>query len=355
MKIINNIIVLIISCIFLFACQKEIAEIPTSNLPVFTVNGTIDGDSVSFIAGENTVMITELTKQNRVSFFNGKMVIDGQELEIGIFDGNLDRAKTDLSFIQQLNTLKFSSISSSPLFAISQSSFSYLEQLDKIKWYVDGVFYGDNELEIFRPGVYDICGEFFFLGTGNSYKVCNQLIIGYEKSEVFNLQYYLEPDSTLSTWVSGVENDIQEIKWFNNDEYISNSLSLKTLPNKGVNMIKAEILFKNGSKRIRSIMVQNDFPLESILDFGILENSSVINNDYTLKMRYVKNGITYLSELADNLLNNFKLQSLNYFDFDINGNPIFQVNGKLEAKLKSKMNNKIIDINLNISWGIPIK
>ena len=136
----------------ILACKKEVVEIPEPNQPVFSIEGTIDGDSISWTAGIDGTMETEINNVNGVSFFNGKLLVGDQELQIGFFDGDIDHKQARLAKILNLKSLNFATKSSEPLFNIAKGTFEDIEDLPTTRWYIDGAFYAENKLEIFTPG-----------------------------------------------------------------------------------------------------------------------------------------------------------------------------------------------------------
>lgn len=354
MKIVQHIFFYLLMFTLLTACNKKVEEIPYSNSPVFYVEGTIGSDSVSYVAGENTELMAAIEKQNGVNFFNGTMQLDNGELSIGIFDGNVEQGKFDLASFLSNTQLNYSLISTEPLFQISKSSFSSLENLEKIEWYLDDVFYGNDELKIINPGKYMVCGVFIYT-DGKEYNVCNEMIIGYEKSTVFNLQYVIEKDQNLTVWMNGGAENTQEVKWYNNGKLISSEQSLSMKPNSGANFVTAEIKFKNGAVRKRTIMVENDYPEHSVLDFGVLENSSNVFQDYKVKLAYKSNNIVFSTDLIESQTNEFIIDKFQYFGKDKNGTPVYSISGTLKAKVKTSLLPQTLDVNLKFNWALPIK
>lgn len=354
MKKIKYILFFIAAIAVLGSCNKKVEEIPYSNAPVFSINGKIGADSVSFVAGENAEFKTEVQEINGVNFFKGTMIVSGTELSIGWYDGNIAKEKFDPSLLLSKDKFAYSYVNPDPLLDLSLASFSTVQDLQSIHWSVDGVFVSDNNLKLYEQGKYDVCGT-FVLTTGDEFEVCNEMIIGFEKNEIFDLKYVIQPDQNLNVWANGVTEQIKSVKWYNNGTLVSTATSLSMTPNSGMNLVTSEIRFKNGSIRKRSILVNNDIPEHSVPDFGTLENSSLLFEDYAVRLSIKSGALEYSTELTENISNYVTITGFDYFGKDETGTPVYRLSGTLNAKVKSQLSPFPMDVKLNFSWGVPLK
>jgi len=80
-----------IGIILLTSCTKNKIEIPESNDPVFTLEGTFEGDSISLIAGDNNAFMHTMTyNENGVNLYSGQITDGNFSVKLGVYDGYLD-------------------------------------------------------------------------------------------------------------------------------------------------------------------------------------------------------------------------------------------------------------------------
>jgi len=116
---------LTVSFILLISCKKEIEEIPESNSPIFKIEGNISGEEISvFVDEETSSFLTEEESINGVNFFKGTLIGSDFELEIGVFDGNLDKTSLSLDDIIKLSNLSFVKTQETDLFYANKYYFN---------------------------------------------------------------------------------------------------------------------------------------------------------------------------------------------------------------------------------------
>ncbi|TNE55648.1 MAG: hypothetical protein EP338_02420 [Bacteroidetes bacterium] len=337
----------------LIACNKEIPTLPSSNNSVFQVTGMIGSDSVSWTAGVDGTMKPEIRQVNGVPYYSGKLKMAGQEFEIGFFSGNLDRNIPLLNMISELDELKYVKKNLEPLLKVSKNTFEGIEDLEQIDWYINGEFFAKNLLEIFEPGVYDVCGEFLFK-DGELQRVCNRMIIGYKKDKIFNLQRLIIPNTELYLWVDGMTESIDFVNWKRNGDSIGTGTNVSLTPAKGFNEIEARIKYINGTERTRKIAVHNEYPGRYILDFGILENYSPYAQDHKARVVFKSGNSIYSSELADNEQNRIYFDDISYYSQNVSGENLYKIKGRLNGQLRSKTSNETLKVDLAFDWAFPI-
>ena len=160
MKLVSHISlsVLALATILLTGCSKDVIELPEENDPVFVLDGTLAGESLTLTAGDNNAyMYTSVESVNGVRVFSGKLSDGETSVELGIFDGNLDQPghvpEVDLSNV----ALEFAKASSEPFVVLTRENLNQYQNIALVDWYVNGVFEGANNLYITEPGKYDIC------------------------------------------------------------------------------------------------------------------------------------------------------------------------------------------------------
>lgn len=349
------VILYVFVAIALTACKKEIKEIPTSNEPVFTIDGTIDSQAINLSVDENTnSFYTSEEYVNGVKFFNGRFVGTDFELEIGLFDGNLDQASNAIEDLVNVAQLSFLKSSENVLFYATKYFFNNPQNITSIDWYVDNEFYSSNTISIKKPGTYNICAHLTYSNSSNK-TICNEVILGYKRNAIFSLEYQLGQDNMLDAWIYEGNVPVQSITWFVDGVYESNDFILHKELNQEIYEIKANIVFQNGIERSRSILVDGNKDQNSVIDFAFLENLNNLSCDYNVKISYKKDGQLFSSDLADNTTGKFELISLTYLGKDNLSNDVFKIEANVQANLKSNSTTNSKPINLKISWGLVLK
>lgn len=339
----------------LFSCKKELEEIPESNSPIFYVSGTIGANTIDVKVDESTANFESNTEDvNGVRFFNGTLISSDFELEIGLFDGNLDQSSLSLNDLKNLPQLSFMQASSADLFYANKYYFNNPQFISCIEWFVNDSYYSTNTIAINQAGRYTICAKVTYLDQSQN-TICNDVILGYKKNAVFSLEYELEPNNNLYAWIYEDNQTVSSISWFIDGQYECDCLYLNKQIDNQVHEIKAEISFQNGTKRTRTILVDGDNDEKSIIDFAFLENLSDLKNDYKAKIKYKEGGIVYSSDVVANTGGKFELKEISYVGKDANANDVYCVKGNVQASVKSLTNNETKSINLDVSWGLILK
>lgn len=338
---------------FAAGCKKEVAGLPPSNDPVFRVNGTFGTDAVEVVAGQGgAYMNTWIDNVKGVSCYKGKLSDSDFEIELGIYSGDIDIAGVASSNITNATHFEWACLSSEPLVRLSKDSLTNSALIDNIKWFIDGVQAGVNDLSIYRPGKYEVCALVKFNDQTQS-NVCNELIVGYEKNAAFRIQHFLGHNSVLKSWVEVEAGDIASVKWISDGEYIGEGQNLGTILNQEQHIIEAEVSFTNGTKRNRSILIDGSLSGKYIDDFARLERNNLINWDYKAIVKIRKNGVDYSSLNAQNTTQAITINSISYFGKNAAGQPVYILKGKLKANVKS-LSNMVIPVDLDISFGIVV-
>jgi hypothetical protein len=340
--------------LLLVSCKKEITEIPESNNPLFVVGGNIGEESVHFTVGDNGALFSNfISTVNGVPYYGGTLTQGDTEIQLGMYRGDNDLENLVLDNIINLDNMDFASLPEAPLFEMKREYFSNESNIKEIKWFVDGEYAGTNTLKIIDPGKYQVCAHILY---SNKYttQVCNDIIVGYRRSNEFELKFSLDANNQLSSWIDS-DGQVADVKWYLNDELVSKALGLSALVPTSFNLLKAEITFADGSKRVRTVMVDGTQSGYSIEDFAKNEQYDNLSWDYKLKLNIKHNGNEYSSMNVDNSSGSLQVNSINYYGLDPQGNPVYIISGILNSKVKSKSTNDILSVNLNISWGLSLK
>lgn len=350
----NHICYLLFFTVFLASCNKEIEEIPESNAPLFVLSGQLGEENIEFIAGDNgAVFSNSISTINGVSYYGGTLSQDGTEIELGMYRGNNDLPEFTLNEVLNLNSLQFAVLPTAPLFEMKREYFSNESNIKEIKWYVDGEYAGTNTLKILEPGKYNVCAQILYANKYSS-EICNEIIVGYTRKNELSLDFSLDGNNQITSWVE-TDGEVSGIKWYLNEQLLSEEMTLSTILPAAFNQLRAEITFADGSRRIRNVMVDGTHSECSIEDFAKIEKYDNLSWDYKLRLNIKHNGKEYSSMNVDNSSGSVQVNSIKYYGVDPKGNPVYLLKGVLNAKVKTKTTNDILDVKLNISWGLGLK
>ncbi|MCE3295991.1 MAG: hypothetical protein K0R65_1705 [Crocinitomicaceae bacterium] len=345
---------LLLAGILFTACKKKIVEIPESNSPVFVTTGQLGEDNISIVAGDDDAQFSNsISTINGVSYYSGTLIQGSTEIELGMYKGDNELPQLNIDNITSLSSMGFASLPLGPLFEVKRENFENNSNIKEIKWYVDDVYAGTNSVKIFEPGKYRVCAKILYANKYES-EVCNDIIVGYTRSNELELDFSLEGNNQFTSWIEST-GTVSHVKWYLNEQLISEETSLSTVLPATFNKLKAEVTFADGSKRVRSVMVDGTHSDCSIEDFARQEQNDNLSWDYKLRLNIKYEGNEYSSMDVDNSESSLKISSIDYFGIDSKGNPVYLVKGLLKSKVKSKATNDILDVNLNISWGLGLK
>jgi len=340
------------------SCKKETIEDPIpEQTPVFTANGSLNGNSFEIIAGEENATMQTMTRlENGVKLYTGILGNNNESIEFGIHEGNID-----LASISNLNhfsgSLQFARIPSEPLLMLSKELLPNAMMIDQIKWYVNGVFAGIDDVEIIYPGKYNICAEVVFF-DGMQSTLCNEMIAGYHLNASYKLTHYLNQTGNLKVWLDEATEPISSVEWLVDDVLYcpGEMLNIGEIGLKSYK-ITSRVTFTNGVVRTRSILVDGSLSGKFIEDFSIFENE-IINEvfwDYTVSIKFKKDGITYSTAEADNSNATIIVNDMNYFGLNSSGNQVFKCNASVNCFVTDPSNGSQIPLNFNTQLGVEIK
>jgi hypothetical protein len=240
----------------LVSCKKEKIEVQPEygESPVFSVEGTIDGEAVSFQAGVDEAYLTTYTTAfNGVNRFSGKIEKGQSYVDFGIFDGNL--LATDHSIVEMSNSIGLTQTYSSPLFVLNRSLCTNSIFIDYLEIKVNNVFVGES-LIIHEPGIYPICVKVFYV-DGTSKEVCNDVIIGYKDMADFTIQYGINSQGVLT---ASAQTSLQKTntKWYVDGVLTSSNADCYYSLNPGLHVLTAVVTFNNGAEASHSVIVDSE-------------------------------------------------------------------------------------------------
>ncbi len=359
---INNRKIFILSLVAMMfvlnACKKnEIIPPPGSSTPVFTAVGSFGSEEIDLRAGDdNVVMTTESTLSNGVDFFKGTLGNQEFNLEIGVFGGDVDFQNPPVPEFSNQSAISFAHLAQQPpLFSIKKDSLPNSASIIKVEWEVNGVMQTvlDN-LEIRDPGKHQVCGHVTF-NDNTVQTVCNEVIVGFKTNVAFELQFVLGQNHNLMAWIDPQIGTVQSVKWFQDGVLVSDLNQLNKYLEDESHLIQAEVLFTNGVRSLRSVLVDGDLTGKNIFDFSKSCAFFPVEWDFKAKVKVMKNNIAYYSHLTPNSSNQIVLNDVQYYGLSPQGKAVYILKGHLNVNVKSNISPTVIPLDLNLSFGISLK
>lgn len=345
-----------IALIFLISsCDKEEIEDPiTTNSPVFKAEGTLGADDFSIAAGEDDFyMHTTSEVVNGVDFYSGKLSNGSFEIEMGIYNGNLDIPSANFSQGIPEN-IGYMCYPTQPIATLSKDMLPNNMMIQQIKWYINGVLAGTNTANIMSPGIYDVCANVTFL-DGSEGTLCNEMILGYTKHAICQLRHYLSSGGSFKGWVDDSSEPISSVKWYLDGTHISDDIELSTTMNQQSHLVTAEINFQNGTKRTKSMLIDGSLSGKFIDDFSVFENSiTSINWDFDVVIAVKKDGKEYVSSSASNATSVLHISDVKYYGTNSAGKAVIKISADVSCNLKEIGTGQIVPFTCSTVFGVQV-
>ena len=352
-SIFGSVILLLALTLVGASCHKvEVEEPPIQGAPVFAVDAQLGNESIVLAAGENGCTLTTGSDiWNGVQRFKGTLSNGNDEVTVKILDGKLDMPSSvfqsglsgDLTYFlnDQLTLAEF-----------SLEDFPNADYIQEIKWFVNGIQMGVNQLEFSEPGNYDVCAAVTFT-DGSQASVCNEMIIGYEKSVLALVRHYVDQQGFVHAWVDSDIVDVADVKWLIDGVEVSNDETLVRHLTSQIHTLSAEITFTNGAKRIRNVLADGAAEGNFLDDFSIFESVyKMVEKDFNITLEVKHNGGIYSTELENNQSATFHISGVKYFGLDGNGKKIYIVTAQVNCLMSNATGNQL-PFDGTISFGIP--
>lgn len=345
----------------LVACNKEDLIIPEANDPVFEAAGTIGTEPFKIVAGDDGAYMHTMTlEDNGVSVFTGRISKDNFSLEMGIYDGYLDNP-THHTAAELLNIdPRFADGNTKDLVILSKDLLMTLDQsqfIEKIDWFVNGEWKGENEAPIHDAGVYEVCAQILFFG-GSEATLCNEVVVGYELSANCRINFEMGEQGMTVANIYDMGNPVQEVQWSVDGVYQMTQPNFSGNVGQGFHTLSARVKFQNGSIRTKNVLVNGSQSYFTANDFTIFEiNGSTAHppRDFNIRLSLEKDGKKYSSMSADNDGSIMSITNVEYYGPNDQGNDVYKIKAVVSAKLKELGTLKIVPITFTTSFGVEIK
>lgn len=345
---------LFVITLLLSACKKEeIEPEELSEVPVFSVTGTVDGQSVDFYAGVDGAYLTTYTSEwHGVDCFSGKIIKGNDYVDFGLFDGNVLMPG---NVIPTLGTnFYLTTPFTTPLIHIEKSQFANSSGISEISITLDGVNVG-NVLSIYEPGIYSICIDVTFNDVANSsMNICNDVVVGYNDPAPFVLHHTMT-GSSVHAYIDLKEN-IKSIQWFVDGVIVSNSPDLFHSLTPGLHHLTARTTFTNGVVRSRSIIVDGDNQNRFLQDIHILKEpiQEHLYQDYKGRFDLKVGGVLY-THIGDSENTSLAVTGITPYGKNSAGKNVYKVSGTMSTPMRNTANQSIVNAQFAVVIGVEIE
>lgn len=340
----------------LFACKKEVLEIPESETPVFRADGTINGEPFSIIAGDNDAyMHTKSRKERGVDVYGGQLSNETLSIEMEIYDGNID--VTDLSSIASMpKSLKFVKYQAEPILILNKNLFENSDVIEAINWTIDDTIVATNTYQIYDPGKYSVCGEFHFI-DGMQKTICEDLTIGYKHNAHATISVVENQQGIMDGWMTPIGSEIESIRWYNNNSLFCYYPSWSTQINDDFQNLEVHVQFANGAQKVMRTVFDGANYARNIQSLSIFEAqvAEQFERDFDIRLKVLQNGTEYISDFADNSQSSVTILGVEYYGKNDAGNETYKIDAEVSAKIQENENSSPKVINFTTTFGFEVQ
>jgi hypothetical protein len=336
------------------SCKKDAIEIPESNEPVFSVSGTFNGEPLNLIAGNDGAYMHTMTKmENGVNIFSGIISNESMSFEVGVFDGNLDVQSTGAPSTNIAPI--YSSVSIVPLATLSKNSFLNASVINYIKWFVDGIDRGPNDVLIYEAGVFNVCAEVHFQ-DGSENTLCNDIIIGFNHNATCDFETVLLGSGLVKTSIQNPTNAVSSVEWYINDVLTQTTDTFEYYLPDFLQKLTAKIHFDNGTVKTKSMLVDGYNTQKNIEDFSVFEMQSeaFTSRDFNIRVIINLGNDIYRSDLANNVSSGVQITEIKPYGLNSAGKNVYKISGIISCKQRKVGTSIDANLNVNFVFGIEI-
>lgn len=346
-----------LAAFLLNACSKDPVAMPESNDPIFRVDGTFGGETISIVAGDNNGFMHTMTNiENGVEVVSGRLEDDALTIELGIYNGGLNNSSE--VFDESMNvTPQFSKKYNDPIATLSKDLLINSDFISYVNWSVDGGASILDSVHIHEPGKYNVCATVHYLNGSSPVNLCNEVIIGYNRYENKHINFEVNTSSSsASAWIDNFQGSIDYVDWYYDDVfYVRADSCYKQVTNQLYNL-RAEVHYANGVVQTKNMVVDGSVSGRTVEDFTLFEEvSENIMQDYNLKIALVKNGVEYYSHLADNSASEVVITSLELYGLNGQGNQVYKVEANVTCEVSDLNGSNAIPLSFTTSFGFEVK
>ena len=353
----KTILILILILAGLISCKKEkVHDLPPPNSPVFSATGTINGEPISINAGENGFTMETLNgTYNNIGIAGGILSNGNEELEFFLFDENILNPSNVFN-LSENDQLQYAYISQESYALLKNSLLIGQQNVQSVEWYVDGVYKGENNVEIKQPGLYDVSAIVTF-NDGESFTINNKLLLGFSENANASIHHQIVQGLNLKAGLNLNATEISSVSWYLDNNFISNDLNLHANITGGRHVLTADFTHVDGSVYKRSILINRESQSEQTSDFSIFKLPAATQHLLDLKGQiiYRKDGKEYKSSNdAGNNIHAIPVSQIEYYGQSTEGNLIVKGTMQINCNLKENSTGENLTLNLNCKFAFRI-
>lgn len=337
----------------LMSCNKvEIDEPPVQGTPVFKVEAMFGNEQFDLAAGEDECELDSYVQnENGVTLYCGKLSSSEYTLKLKIFDGSLDFPEGKFQALLP-HQLSFTPPNGNTFMHIDASDFPNSSHIEQIEWYVDGIYYGTDYLEITSPGKYNICADVAF-DNGSTSMVCNEFLVGFKPSSDAFVRHFVDQQFRLHAWIDSYDKNVESVVWYVDGNQVSEQQSMVFQVNPALHKIMAEIHFTNGAVRKKTVIADGTLEgcfLDDLTIFETLYSGHFY--DFTTQLEIMYQGQLYATRLSMNDTSSFDVTEWTYYGKNSSGKNIYKITAFVDCLL-SNSSGVELPFSGNIIFGIP--
>lgn len=344
--------------VFVSACKKEniTPPIDLGEDPVFSVTGTVDGQSISFQGGIDGAYLETYTDViHGVQRFSGRLTQGENYADFGVFDGNLFLPESNLG--QAGTQLKLTLENTTEFIHIEKNSFSNYQQIQSIQISANGVDYGPK-LTISEPGIYNICVTITYNDVNSTTTtICNDVILGYQDLAPFEVTNSVIQNGYLTAAINCLSTSISvnSVKWYLDNILISENASLTGLISTGVHHLKSVVTFSNGIVKTRTVGVHSGNNTLKLQDVNMFKTpiSAALLQDFKAEFSIKLNGATY-QHIGSSNSNQVVITGLSLYGKNAADKDVYKVSGTINCPMKNMSTGEISNAQFNVVFGVEI-
>jgi hypothetical protein len=346
-------LVFLVLSVLIFSCKKKVIEpIPEDNYPVFTLDGEFGGEAIHYSAGDDGMVMTgDIEMRNGVDYAFGEFSNGTTKFKLGVYDGRVALPGIHGN-IAIGDTLFFAKKRTESLAFLSPSMLTSGPKINNVDWYANAVFLGSNNVNIYEPGVYDICGEFTF-DDNSTETICNKMILGFENDVDVSVRHFLNETGELNLWLEGNLNGLDSVRWYFDNEFQWTGETCTKNIDYEPKVVTAHVFYANGADIRKSIRVDGAFNGHWIDDFSVFQLETTEGLwDYTVGLEVERNGQSFSTFNVTNYKGYFLVKGVSYYVHPITSEPMVRVSAEIDAKLKSSTG-AVVTTTLDVVVGLP--
>lgn len=344
--------------ILLFACRKELPQLPVGENPVFFVEASGSLLNLNMEAGLDGVSFSDQeTTLNEVKFYSGFLQKEDTSFALHFYPGEVFK-KLDFQTFQGINTLFPVTQAEEGVAQFSLSSLSN-SIYDQATFSINENSGLTQEVLFGTPGIYRV--GINANRNGFNYNVENKAVIAYENPYVFELRGNINssgPGIILEGEILNFSQNIQKIEWTcGSNSQTTTGTTVQFPTANSANELVAKVFFTDGVSRTRTIGlgVQNAPRIEDVV--FPLEISSMLNFTNKFEVVVHVNGLNYSSRFATEFDSGppyLSIISKTLYSDPVTQEKAYLIRAQGLVYVKNTSLNQTLTVPINLQMGLPL-